>query len=305
MADPGAAWASGEAQAPALPDVVTSPEALRRITSEWTKSGDLVGLVPTMGSLHPGHLSLVARAQRECARVVVSVFVNPLQFGEDEDYLAYPRQLDSDLSRLADLSVQVCYCPTPETLYPKRFATRVAVDAGSDLWEAARRPGHFVGVATVVAKLFAATGPCRAYFGEKDAQQLAVVRRLALDLDLGVEVVECPTVRDSKGLALSSRNQLLTVRGRESALCLSRALIQAAEKFQAGVVQGDELAREAGSLIKDEPGVELHYAGVVDPSDFQPVAVASADSRVLVAARVEGVNLIDTSRLDCPPLSSR
>ncbi|MGC1184824.1 MAG: pantoate--beta-alanine ligase [Candidatus Dormiibacterota bacterium] len=305
MGDPGAAPAPGQIGTARLPAVVTSPEALRRLTREWTKAGDQVGLVPTMGSLHPGHLSLVARAQRECTRVVVSVFVNPLQFGQGEDYLAYPRQLESDLSLLAERGVQVCYCPAPETLYPNGFATRVSVEAGSNLWEAARRPGHFVGVATVVTKLFASTGPCQAYFGEKDAQQLAVVRRLAQDLDLGVTVIECATVRDQHGLALSSRNQLLSARGRESAICLSRALIKAAEEFQAGVLQGDTLARAAASVIETEPGVELHYAAVVDPSDFEPVAVASAESRVLVAAQVEGVSLIDTSSLDRPPRPSR
>ena len=250
MADPGAALSSRQPGAAVSPELVTSPDALRQLTLEWRKSGYQVGLVPTMGSLHPGHLSLVARAQRECAKVVVSVFVNPLQFGEGEDYRAYPRQLEADLSLLADLGVPACYCPAPETLYPKGFATRVLVEAGSDLWEAARRPGHFVGVATVVAKLFASTGPCRTYFGEKDAQQLAVVRRLAQDLDLGVEVVECATVRDHDGLALSSRNQLLTPQGRVSALCLSRALVAAAAKFQGGVVQGDDLARAAAMVIE-------------------------------------------------------
>lgn len=300
MAERGARVASGGSQARTLPEIVTTPDELRRLRLEWTRSGQQVGLVPTMGALHPGHLSLVALAQRDCSTVVVSIFINPLQFGEGEDYLAYPRQLESDLALLAERGVQVCYCPTVDGLYPEGFATKVVVKAGGDLWEDARRPGHFAGVATVVAKLFASTGPCRAYFGEKDVQQVAVVRRLALDLDLGVEVVMGPTIRDRDGLALSSRNQLLSAAGRESARCLSRALTKAGEQFRAGVVRGVDLTRAAASVIEQEPGVELHYAGVVDPSDFQPVAVASADSRVLVAAQLEGVHLIDTSRLGSP-----
>jgi pantoate--beta-alanine ligase len=285
--------------------VVASPRELRQLTAGWAGAGELVGLVPTMGSLHAGHLSLVSAAKRECARVVVSVFVNPLQFGAGEDYLSYPRQIDADLELLADLGVDACYCPGVKTIYPDGFATRVEVEAGGSLWEAERRPGHFVGVATIVTKLIAATGPCRAYFGEKDAQQAAVVTRLAQDLDLGAEVCFCPTVRDPDGLALSSRNLLLQVAGRRAARCLSQALIAASRKFSAGVTAGPELVETAVQVIEAEPAARLDYCGVVDPADFQPVTRATGQSRVLVAAQIDGVHLIDTALLSAPPRPSR
>lgn len=288
-----------------LPQLVTSPPELRQLTASWTAARHTVGLVPTMGSLHAGHLSLVAAAQSECDRVVVSVFVNPLQFGAGEDYLNYPRQLDADLELLSGMGVEACYCPQEATLYPAGFATRVVVDAGGELWEAERRPGHFTGVATVVTKLLSATGPCRAYFGEKDAQQVAVVTRLARDLDLGVEISVCPTVRDPHGLALSSRNQLLSQAGSRAALCLVRALIATSCQFASGTTAGPELVQTAVAVIEAEPAARLDYAGVVDPGDFRPLARANSESRVLLAAQIEGVHLIDTALLGSPPSPSR
>ncbi len=282
------------------PQVVSTPEELRTLTGAWRAAGGVIGLVPTMGSLHAGHLSLIGRAHRECAEVVVSIFVNPLQFGVGEDYLNYPRQIDSDLARLAEERVDACYCPAVETLYPAGFATRVEVDAAGTLWEAKRRPGHFTGVATVVAKLMAATGPCRAYFGEKDAQQAAVVSRLARDLDLGAEVIICPTVRDQDGLALSSRNQLISPAGRQAARCLSLAIAEASREFGAGVNSGPELVRAMVRVVEAEPAAQLDYAGVVDPITFLPVGEAAGSSRALVAAAFEGVHLIDTAVL-APP----
>lgn len=284
------------------PISVTTPQQLRQLTGSWARAGEVVGLVPTMGALHAGHLSLVGTARRDCDRVVVSIFVNPLQFAPDEDFQSYPRQLQSDLELLSAQGVDACFCPMTQTLYPPGFASRVTVDAASELWEAALRPGHFTGVATVVTKLFAATGPCRAYFGEKDAQQVAVVSRLAQDLDLGVQVRVCPTVRAPDGLALSSRNALLSPAGRRSALCLSRALTEASGLFRSGVREGDQLARAAAQVVSAEPGARLDYAGVVHPLDFRSVAVAGADARVLVAAGVDGVHLIDTALLGSPPL---
>ncbi|MGA9920760.1 MAG: pantoate--beta-alanine ligase [Candidatus Dormiibacterota bacterium] len=284
-----------------LPRVVNSPEELRQLTAKWAAAGESVGLVPTMGSLHDGHLSLVKAAQRDCSRVVVSVFVNPLQFGAGEGYLSYPRQIDADMERLAEMEVDACFCPAVKTLYPPGFATRVVVEAGGELWEAERRPGHFIGVATVVTKLLAATGPCRAYFGEKDAQQAAVVSRLAQDLDLGVEVSICPTVRDPSGLALSSRNVLLTEPGRRSACCLSQGLIAASRQFARGITSASQLVAAAAQVIEAEPAARLDYAGVVDPLDFQSVKEAKAESRVLVAAQIDGVHLIDTALLSSPP----
>jgi len=277
--------------------VVPGPHQLRSLTAGWRCQGHTVGLVPTMGALHAGHLSLVRAARRDCSRVLVSVFVNPLQFGSSEDFERYPRQLDADLARLREIAVDACYCPTAELLYPPEFASQVTVEAAGDLWEVRARPGHFAGVATLVTKLFAATGPCRAYFGEKDAQQVAVVSRLALDLDLGVEVVVCPIVRDPDGLALSSRNTLLSEQGRRAALCLSRGISLARRRFAEGEDSGPELARLVAEVVGAEPYARLDYAGVVDPGDFSPVMRAQAESRVLVAVAVEGVRLIDTGVL--------
>lgn len=285
----------------ATPTVVTTPAQLRALTAGWRKADEVVGLLPTMGALHAGHRALIAAAGKACDRVVVSIFVNPLQFGPGVDYPSYPQRLEADLELLGQLGVNACYNPAVETLYPKGFATRVVVSSAGDLWEAASRPGHLVGVATVVAKLFAATGPCRAYFGEKDAQQVAVVSSLAKDLDTGVEVVVCPTVREPDGLAASSRNQLLSPAGREAALSLSRALIKAGETLASGVVSGAELSQAAAQVIKSEPGARLDYAAVVDPVDFRPVEVANSKSRVMVAAKVEAVRLIDTALLGSPP----
>ncbi|MGA8427281.1 MAG: pantoate--beta-alanine ligase [Candidatus Dormiibacterota bacterium] len=298
MADP-----TTPAEAP-VPILVTTPQQLRSLTAGWRSDDKVVGLVPTMGALHAGHRALIAAAEKACDRVVVSIFVNPLQFGPGVDYPSYPRQLEADLEQLGHQGVDACYNPAVETLYPRGFATRVLVSSGGDLWEAASRPGHLVGVATVVAKLFAATGPCRAFFGEKDAQQVAVVSSLAKDLDTGVEVVVCPTVREPDGLAASSRNQLLSPAGHAAALSLSRALIKAAETFEAGVVSGAELSQAAAQVIESEPGARLDYAAVVDPVDFRPVEVASSKSRVMVAAKVEAVRLIDTALLGSPPQPS-
>ncbi|HEY6538195.1 MAG TPA: pantoate--beta-alanine ligase, partial [Candidatus Dormibacteraeota bacterium] len=246
--------------------------------------------------------ALVERAQLECAKVVVSIFVNPLQFGVGEDYHSYPRQLEADLALLAERAVDACYCPEVATLYPEGFSTRVLVEAGGGRWEASRRPGHFTGVATVVTKLLASTGPCRAYFGEKDAQQVAVVGRLARDLDLGCEICVCPTVRDPDGLAVSSRNQKLSPAGRKAARCLSLGLVEACRRFAAGLDRGAQLAQVVAEVVLLEPGVQLDYASVVDPDDFEPVTEAGPWSRVLVAAEVEGIHLIDTCRLGEPPM---
>lgn len=253
-----------------------------------------------MGALHLGHVSLITRARRDCARVVVSVFVNPLQFENSDDYRTYPRQLSADLALLARERVDAVFCPQDETLYPEGFATRVEV-GHSQLWEAARRPGHFSGVVTLVGKLFAAAGPCRAYFGDKDAQQAALVRRLALDLDFGIEVVVCPTVRDSDGVALSSRNRLLSPAGRMAARCLPLALARAGAAFSRGARGGPELVRQLAVTVQSEPQAQLDYAGVVDPLSFKPQEDVAASSRLMLAVAIEGVHLVDTCLVASPP----
>ena len=202
-----------------------------------------VGLVPTMGALHPGHLSLARAAKKECASVVASIFVNPTQFGPSEDLAAYPRDLPRDLGLLEKEGVDLVWTPTPEIIYPPGFQTWVTVEQVSQGLEGSMRPGHFRGVATVVAKLFNAVQPHRAYFGQKDAQQAAVVRRMAADLDFPLEIVVCPTLREADGLAMSSRNAYLNPAERQAATVLSRALQVAKATCLSGAHQGENLRR--------------------------------------------------------------
>ncbi|MGH7610128.1 MAG: pantoate--beta-alanine ligase [Candidatus Dormibacteria bacterium] len=283
------------------PVLVRRPTHLRELARGWASSGLRSGLVPTMGGLHQGHLALVKAARRECDRVVVSIFVNPLQFGLGEDFRHYPRRPTQDLARLRRWGVDACYWPATSTMYPAGFATQVQVAGAGERWEARRRPGHFAGVATVVAKLLAACAPARAYFGDKDAQQVAVVTRMARDLDLGVQIRVRPTVREPDGLACSSRNRLLSAAGRRAAPVLAQALAEASRRFAAGETGGPALERAARQLVAAEPKATLDYAGVVDPVDFEPVEVADAASRVMLAVAIDGVHLIDTARLGQPP----
>lgn len=284
--------------------VLDHPDSLRKLTHGWRCEGQGVGLVPTMGALHRGHLSLVEAARVAADKVVVSIFVNPLQFAPGEDYRPYPRSEAEDLRLLRDAGVDAVYMPTAETVYPKGFASLITVEAAaSDRWEGRSRPGHFRGVATVVGKLFAATGPCAAFFGEKDAQQAALVAQLARDLDLGVQVVVCPVVREADGLAISSRNAYLSTSHRAAALCLSRALRAVALEFSRGSRSGAHLSRVAAEVIRSEPGVALDYAAVVDPVSFEPLMEVDGSGRLILAARVGGVRLLDTAVLGAPAQS--
>ncbi len=253
-----------------------------------------VGLVPTMGALHDGHASLVRRAREERDVVVVSVFVNPLQFGEPADLAAYERDEARDLATLEVLGADLVFAPSVEEMYPDGDP-EVAIDPGplGDRLEGASRPGHFRGVATVVAKLFHAVGPSVAYFGEKDAQQLALVRRMARDLSFPVEVVGCPTIREPDGLAMSSRNARLSAAQREAAGCLFLALSEAAALARAGereaAVLVAAMAREVGATAE----ARLDYAAVVDEATFEEVRRIDGPARALVAARFGDVRLID------------
>ncbi len=262
-------------------------------------AGSSVALVPTMGALHRGHRSLVDCARRSCDRVVVSIFVNPLQFGPSEDYSRYPRRLEADLAVLAEQKVDVCYAPDVAAVYPEGFATQVhCALTGLSRWEGQLRPGHFDGVATVVTKLFALLGPCSAYFGEKDIQQLAMVRRLARDLDAGTQVVGCPTVREEDGVAISSRNAMLSWRGRRAAGCLPAAWRAARSAYSAGERDGQRLGQLAAAEVAREALAELDYAVVVEDVEFEPVERANSHSRLLLAATIEGVRLIDNALLE-------
>ncbi len=281
-------------------DLVETVAGCRALLDHARAAGGLVGLVPTMGALHDGHRSLMARARAECEVVAVSIFVNPLQFGDPEDMERYPRTLERDLCVCAEAGADVVFVPTLREMYPSWPAapsTTVSVGDVSDAWEGAARPGHFDGVATVVAKLFAIAGPCRAYFGLKDFQQLAVVRCLARDLALPVEVVGCPIVREADGLALSSRNVRLSADERAAATVLSSALAAGRAAVAGGERSGAAVGRAMRAAVATEPLVRLDYAVAVDAGTLQesdaiddPQAV-----RLLVAAQVGPVRLIDNS----------
>jgi pantoate--beta-alanine ligase len=268
---------------------------MRDIARGWRMDGSSIGLVPTMGALHAGHQSLVDAARRENDRVVVSVFVNPIQFGPGEDLARYPNSPERDLSVLRAAGVDAIYKPSVADMYPGGSSTRVVVHGVADSLEGAARPGHFEGVATVVTKLVAATSANRAYFGQKDAQQVAVVRRLASDLDLGVEIRVCPTVREDDGLALSSRNAYLSAPERMAAVCLSRALGQAAEAYGRGERNPDRLRAILRKAIESEPLAQLEYAEVVDPATF-----STPGTQAVLAVRIGKTRLIDNHDLRLP-----
>jgi pantoate--beta-alanine ligase len=274
--------------------VIRTVAEVRSAGDEARAAGRAVGLVPTMGALHDGHASLIDRARAETDLVIVSIFVNPLQFGESADLADYPRDEERDLRRAERLGVDVVFAPSLAAMYPQG-EPEMTVDPGplGDRLEGARRPGHFRGVATVVSKLFHAVGSCRAYFGEKDAQQLAVIRRMVGDLNEPVDVVACPTVRDPDGLALSSRNARLTPDQREAAGCLFLALAAAAELTRNGERETPKLVAVMAREIGATPEARLDYALVVDDASFEEIGRIEGPARALVAARFGDVRLID------------
>jgi pantoate--beta-alanine ligase len=259
--------------------------------------GPVVGFVPTMGFLHEGHVALVRRARSECDVVVVSIFVNPTQFGPGEDFAAYPRDLERDLRMLAGERTDLAFAPPEHGFYPPDADTAVTVGAVAEPLEGHYRPGHFRGVATVVTMLLNAVQPHRAYFGEKDWQQLQVVRQLVRDLHLPVEIVQVPTVREADGLALSSRNVRLTAADRQAALCIPMALEAARTAFAAGERSVAALEAAMHRELGHEPAVRPDYAVVVDAESLTPIERADERSRALIAARVGGVRLIDNVSL--------
>jgi len=253
-----------------------------------------LGFVPTMGALHEGHLSLVRRARRECERVAVSLFVNPTQFGPGEDFQRYPRDLPRDLALLEAEGVDTIFTPTVEEMYPEGFSTWVTVERLAERWEGASRPGHFRGVATVVLKLLNLVRPDRAYFGEKDYQQLRVVERMVRDLNVPTTIVACPTVREPDGLALSSRNAHLSPGERRAATVLWRALTAARAGYERRERDGATLRRIAEGVIAEEPLARLDYVAVADPTTLEPVARIGREGAVcLVAAWIGTIRLID------------
>ncbi len=276
-------------------DLLTTPDAMRAWSDRCREAGVRVGFVPTMGALHDGHLSLVSEARRHADRVVVSIFVNPLQFNVRADFERYPRPIDDDLEQCRAAGADAVYAPTAAAMYPDGFQTHVEPGALAERLEGAHRPGHFRGVTTVVAKLFAAVRPHVAVFGQKDAQQLAIIRRMTHDLDLGVDIVAFPTVREADGVAMSSRNRRLDPDDRRAAVCLWRGLDAARHSVAAGSRDAGELLRLAAAPIDAEPRARLEYLELVDPATFLPVDEVGPDRPALlvVAAWFGEVRLID------------
>jgi pantoate--beta-alanine ligase len=265
----------------------------RTVCARIRLAGKTLGLVPTMGALHEGHLSLVRAAQASCDAVAVSIFVNPTQFGPKEDFASYPRTQEEDCRTLEAAGVDVVFAPSVQEMYPSGASTFVEVPGVSDRLDGASRPGHFRGVATVVAKLLNIFTPERAFFGQKDAAQVAVLRKMVHDLQFAVQLDVCPIVREPDGLAMSSRNRNLSVEERRQALVLSRALLAVRQRAQGGEHESVRLVAEALEVIAGEPGVQVDYCRIVNPDTLEDIPNVDRGALVAVAARVGTTRLID------------
>lgn len=259
------------------------------------------GLVPTMGYLHEGHLSLVRRARAECDRLAVSIYVNPTQFAPEEDLDTYPRDLSRDLALLREESADLVFTPTDAIMYPEGFQTTVHVEEITQRLEGASRPTHFRGVTTIVTKLFNVIQPHRAYFGQKDAQQAAVIKRMVADLNFNVEIVICPIVREPDGLAMSSRNRRLSPEQRAAAPVLFRALTEAKDALHKGVRDGDSLREIMSAIVHDEPLARLDYVSVADPVTLEELDEVGEHALFSMAVFFGDVRLIDNIPVNTPP----
>lgn len=279
----------------------TSPDDLRAWIGARRKQGQRIGFVPTMGALHEGHLTLVDAARAQSDAVVMSIFVNPLQFAPHEDLARYPRDLSRDRGLAQSRGVDVLFLPSVETMYPAGAEIRVIPGETGARWEGKMRPGHFTGVLTVVAKLFHLVEPDVAVFGQKDIQQAVLIRRMVLDLDWNVDIALVPTVREPDGLALSSRNVYLDSDGRQQALALSSALRRAHQLFQSGEREAPVLLLAMQEVFAMHPGITVEYIAIADPQHMQPVVLADASTIVALAARVGTTRLIDNIALGQGP----
>ncbi|MBV8438672.1 MAG: pantoate--beta-alanine ligase [Silvibacterium sp.] len=273
--------------------ITTTVAETRALVRELRAGKRTVGLVPTMGALHAGHLSLVRAARAGCDAVAVSIFVNPTQFGPNEDFTRYPRTWEADCALLEQEHVDLLFAPSAAEVYPVGASTFIEVAGVSDRLDGASRPGHFRGVATVVAKLFHIIAPNKAYFGQKDAVQVAVLRKMVRNLNFDLELVVCPIVRDPDGLALSSRNRYLTSEERKRALVLSRALRWVEDGAARGTMDAGQLIRGALAVCSEEPDVRVDYCKVVDPDTLEDVSDISAGALAAIAAFVGTTRLID------------
>lgn len=271
---------------------------MKQVARDARKNDRILGLVPTMGALHDGHLSLVREAQKQCAPVVVSIFVNPKQFGPSEDFQKYPRTLEDDRAALEKLGVDYVFAPPPEEIYPGGFRSAVEVEGLSERLEGRSRPGHFRGVATVVLKLFEIVQPCFAFFGRKDAQQARILQQMAGDLNLDTQIIVCPIVREADGLAFSSRNAYLRGDDRRAATALYRSLDAVRREVSAGERDPARLLVALRSVLAAERSVSVDYAEIVDADTFDSVLSLRKTCYVLVAARVGGTRLIDNALIE-------
>jgi len=281
-------------------EIVNHPRDMQAASLAWRQQHQTIALVPTMGYFHEGHLSLMRYARERGDRLVVSLFVNPTQFGPSEDLDRYPRDLERDATLAREVGVDVLYTPTASQMYPEGYQTYVSVEDVSQGLCGASRPGHFRGVATVVLKLFNQVLPHLAVFGEKDYQQLVVIKRMVADLDVPVEVEGRPIVRETDGLALSSRNTYLSREERQSALCLFQALTRAQNMAASGENQADNILSSVKQTITSTPGTRLDYAVLVDPDSLQSVDTIRGSARLAVAAWVGDTRLIDNMLLEVP-----
>lgn len=273
--------------------VIRSPAAMQKLAGKLRRKGTYLGLVPTMGYLHEGHLSLVRRANKDCGFVVVSIFVNPTQFSPKEDLKKYPRDFARDLKLLSKLKVDVVFYPSAASMYPEGYKTYIYVKDLSEGMCGESRPGHFEGVATVVAKLFNIVKPDAAYFGKKDYQQQVVIKKMASDLNFDIKVVSLPTVREPDGLAMSSRNKYLTKVERSKAAILSRSLRFAKHLVESGITDASKVKSAVSKLIRTKPGIRIDYIAVKDPISLEDVKDVKGKALIAVAAYLGKTRLID------------
>ena len=274
-------------------EIITTVAEMKERVRAWKEEGLTIGLTPTMGALHEGHMSLMEAARKNCDKVVASVFVNPLQFGPDEDYDNYPRDLERDAAIAESKSVDVVFHPSVEEMYPENYNTYVVMETLTDTLCGASRPGHFRGVCTVVNKLFNIVQPDKAFFGQKDAQQLAIIMRMVSDLNMNLEVIGCPIVREDDGLAKSSRNTYLSSEERAAALCLSRAIFKAQEMIEGGERDSVTIAQAVTNTIEEEPLAKIDYVEVVNLGNMQPVDTLPESGLVAIAVYIGSTRLID------------
>lgn len=278
--------------------IVKTVKEAKEITRKWKSQGLTVGLVPTMGYLHDGHLSLIKKSAADNDKTCVSIFVNPIQFGKNEDFGSYPRDIGHDTTLCKQSGADLVFCPEASEMYPDGFCSNIEISGPAEGLCGARRPGHFSGVCTVVMKLFNIVNPSRAYFGRKDAQQLAVIRQMAKDFNLDTEIIGMPIVREKDGLALSSRNTYLSKDERQAALCLNRALKKVKSLFDGGEINTDILKQSAEKIINDESLSRIDYIEIVDIISMKPVKEVKSDALCALAVYIGRTRLIDNIALE-------